>query len=191
VPVGSGRRTQAYLATFVATSITRRNPDKSSERPPARPQGITNRRAERSTDDRFAVSIVGVALPYQNEGVVVRVDVNPELITWARQRSGIAQDDLNHRFPRLADWEEGVRAPTLKKLEDFARATHTPVGLLFLEEPPEEQVPIPDYRTMGGFAASRDEVSSHPPTVGVRSLFSPFTEVRNWAVRGMRGVLKT
>ncbi len=85
----------------------------------------------------------------------MRVGVNPELIAWARERSGIGDDDLNHRFPRLADWEGGVRAPTLKQLEDFARATHTPVGLLFLDEPPEDQVPIPDYRTMGGTGIHR------------------------------------
>jgi Zn-dependent peptidase ImmA (M78 family)/transcriptional regulator with XRE-family HTH domain len=87
--------------------------------------------------------------------VVVRADVNPELIAWARERSGVDAVDLNRRFPKLTEWEEGTRSPTLKQLEDFARATHTPVGYLFLQEPPEEHVPIPDYRTIGDAGVSR------------------------------------
>jgi len=77
------------------------------------------------------------------------VEVTPELLVWARQRSGLSFDDLAQRFPKLSAWERGDQLPTLKQLEDFARATHTPIGFLFLPQPPEEQVPIPDYRTIG------------------------------------------
>ncbi|MHB1502910.1 MAG: helix-turn-helix domain-containing protein [Acidimicrobiales bacterium] len=79
----------------------------------------------------------------------VRAPVSPQVLAWARERSGLGVDELANRFPKLTEWERGERTPTLKQLEDFARATHTPVGFLFLPEPPEEQVPIPDYRTMG------------------------------------------
>jgi Zn-dependent peptidase ImmA (M78 family) len=78
-----------------------------------------------------------------------RVEVNPELLAWAQQRSGVRPDDLARRFPMLAAWERGDRQPTLKQLESFAQATHTPVGFMFLPEPPDERVPIPDYRTVG------------------------------------------
>jgi Zn-dependent peptidase ImmA (M78 family) len=78
-----------------------------------------------------------------------RVEVNPELLAWARQRSGLTFDDVEHRFPMLAAWERGEQQPTLKQLEGFAQATHTPVGFLFLPEPPVEKVPIPDYRAVG------------------------------------------
>ncbi|MGH8987758.1 MAG: helix-turn-helix domain-containing protein, partial [Acidimicrobiales bacterium] len=85
----------------------------------------------------------------------VRAAVSPWVLEWARERSGLGVDELATRFPKLAEWESGERTPTLKQLEDFARATHTPVGFLFLPEPPEEQVPIPDYRSMGDVGVRR------------------------------------
>jgi Zn-dependent peptidase ImmA (M78 family) len=81
--------------------------------------------------------------------VSVRVEVRPSLLEWARARSGIADDDWNRRFPRFEAWLAGDAAPTLKQLEDFARKTHTPIGFFFLDEPPLESVPIPDFRTIG------------------------------------------
>jgi Zn-dependent peptidase ImmA (M78 family) len=78
-----------------------------------------------------------------------RVAVSPELLEWARQRSGLNFDELARRFPKLNAWERGEQQPTLKQLESFAHATHTPIGFLFLPQPPEEQLPLPDYRTLG------------------------------------------
>jgi Zn-dependent peptidase ImmA (M78 family) len=87
--------------------------------------------------------------------VPVRVEVKPELLAWARERSGLGAEELARRFPQLAEWEQGDLSPTLKQLEGFAQATHTPVGFLFLVEPPEDRVPIADYRTMGGSGVRR------------------------------------
>ncbi|NBC49863.1 MAG: ImmA/IrrE family metallo-endopeptidase [Gammaproteobacteria bacterium] len=78
-----------------------------------------------------------------------RVPVNPELITWARERAGREPLELTRRFPKLADWERGEVQPTLRQLEGFARAVHVPVGYLFLPTPPVEALPIPDFRTLG------------------------------------------
>ena len=79
-----------------------------------------------------------------------RVAVKPELVRWARERADLAVADLVKKFPRLQAWERGEAHPTLKQLESFAAATHAPVGYFFLPEPPEERLPIPDFRTVSG-----------------------------------------
>lgn len=63
-------------------------------------------------------------------------------------RCGQEESVLEERFPRLSEWESGVRQPTFKQLEDFAKATLTPFGAFFLPEPPVEKLPIPDFRTI-------------------------------------------
>ncbi len=77
------------------------------------------------------------------------VDVKPQLLRWAIARSRIPREDLLKKIPRLAEWERGERQPTLRQLEDFARRTMTPLGHLFLPEPPAETLPVPDFRTKG------------------------------------------
>ena len=86
---------------------------------------------------------------------MTRVPVNPELLQWACERSGIAQEHLAAKFKKLPEWESGETQPTLKQVEAFARAVHVPVGYLFLTKPPEEPVPIPDFRTFAGQAVTR------------------------------------
>ena len=79
----------------------------------------------------------------------VRVSVSPALLAWARERSGVPFDEVASKFPSLSDWESGRKEPTLKQLEKFANSMHAPIGYLFLAEPPEERLPVPDFRTMG------------------------------------------
>ena len=87
--------------------------------------------------------------------VAVRVDVAASLYAWAAERSGLGADELDHKFPKLQQWESGEHSPTLKQLEKFAGATRTPVGYFFLPAPPDEQVPIPDLRTVGNRGVRR------------------------------------
>ena len=86
---------------------------------------------------------------------MTRVPVKPELLRWARERAGVAQEDLQAKFKKLSEWESGQTQPTLKQLEAFARAVHVPFGYLFLPEPPNEAMPIPDFRTFAGHAVTR------------------------------------
>jgi len=87
---------------------------------------------------------------------MMRVELKPNLLRWACDRAGLDFRNLEKRFPKIALWERGEAFPTLKQLERFAKATRTPVGYLFLQEPPTENVPIPDYRRRG------NEYKEHP-----------------------------
>lgn len=79
---------------------------------------------------------------------MTHVSIRPELLSWACERAGLDELVLFHRFPYFPAWERGEKQPTLKQLEAFSKATHTPIGYFFLPEPPEEGVPIPDFRTV-------------------------------------------
>src|SRR5258707_6469579 len=81
--------------------------------------------------------------------MAVRVPIEGALLAWAQRRSRVSRDRLLAKFPALDAWEVGEKQPTLRQLEQFARATYTPVGYLLLPEPPQERLPVPDFRTIG------------------------------------------
>jgi len=78
---------------------------------------------------------------------MTHVEVAPEILRWAVERSGKEAETLARRFPKLNGWLAGEAAPTFKQLEDFAAATYAPFGYFFLAAPPAEPLPIPDFRT--------------------------------------------
>src|SRR5207247_5715087 len=49
----------------------------------------------------------------------------------------------------------GETLPTLRQLEALAKASSTPLGYLFLSEPPEERLSIPHLRTLGDQPVAR------------------------------------
>lgn len=83
------------------------------------------------------------------------ITVEPKLLEWARERASLTTLELAIRVGTkmnpapVEEWEETGELP-LKKLEKIAAKTHVPLGYLFLEEPPEEPLPMPDFRTVEG-----------------------------------------
>jgi Zn-dependent peptidase ImmA (M78 family) len=80
------------------------------------------------------------------------------MLQWARDRAGLEVEDLAKKVgtkpERVEGWEQEGEL-TYKQAEKLAKATHTPFGYLFLLEPPEERLPIPDFRTVGGTEVGR------------------------------------
>jgi len=82
-----------------------------------------------------------------------RVAVSKKVLDWALDRSGLTLSDLEGKFPRLRQWVDGQIQPTLRQLESLAKSTLTPFGFFFLDEPPEERLPVPYFRTLGDEAS--------------------------------------
>lgn len=76
--------------------------------------------------------------------MVAKIPVNPELLRWAVDRSGLSYSDF--REP-VQEWISGDAQPTVRKLERFARKAMVPFGYLFLSSPPTESIGVPDFRT--------------------------------------------
>jgi Zn-dependent peptidase ImmA (M78 family) len=85
----------------------------------------------------------------------MRVDVRPELLDWALKRAGLNVDVVVQKLPKFPAWMNLEIRPTLRQVEQFARFTYTPVGYLFLQEPPIERLPIPDFRTLADGGVSQ------------------------------------
>ncbi|WP_435105535.1 ImmA/IrrE family metallo-endopeptidase [Arhodomonas sp. AD133] len=84
---------------------------------------------------------------------MAQAHITPQMLGWARERAGLSvpalAQKLNVKDEKVEAWEEGDLRPTFRQAQNLARLTHVPFGYLFLREPPEEELPIPDLRTVG------------------------------------------
>jgi Zn-dependent peptidase ImmA (M78 family) len=95
------------------------------------------------------------------------VTIQPKLITWARERVSLGLDELalkvgTARNPApIEEWESSqgpIKIP-VRKLELIAEATRAPFGMLFLSEPPEERLPVQDFRRPTSGEAKRPSLN--------------------------------
>ncbi len=81
-------------------------------------------------------------------------NINANMLTWAITRAGYELHEFATIFPKVIDWLEKRKKPTIKQLEDFSHKVHLPFGYLFLDTPPKEKLPIPFFRTGSPQASS-------------------------------------
>ena len=91
-----------------------------------------------------------------------QIALQPDVLLWARERAGISRDDLARKMKvkieRIIEWEE-TGSISIAQADKLAARTHTPLGFLYLSKPPEESLPIPDFR------ASHADASPRQPSV--------------------------
>ncbi len=82
---------------------------------------------------------------------MVRVAITPKVLRWARERLGMSPEDLARKMGKLKvetvkAWEEGTLRPTYHQARKLARILRIPLGYLFLSEPPDDPLPVRDFR---------------------------------------------
>jgi len=91
-----------------------------------------------------------------------KAHINPKILRWMRERGGLDVGDAARVVgispDQLILWETGESRPTFLQAQKLAQALHAPFGYLFLTEPPAEDLPLPDLRTVGGSPVPRPSV---------------------------------
>ena len=86
-------------------------------------------------------------------GQSLQITLQPDVLRWARERASLSTDELASKMrvktERVLRWERsGIL--TMAQANTLAEKTHTPLGFLYMSAPPEESLPIADFRTRGG-----------------------------------------
>ena len=86
------------------------------------------------------------------------ITLQPRVLRWARERAGLDHDqlaaNLKLQAQDIAEWERSGRI-AFNKVDGLAKHTYTPVGYLYLSEPPDDSLPITDFRTRTGVSPQR------------------------------------
>lgn len=100
-----------------------------------------------------------------------RVDVAPEVVRWVLRVTNADDETLRRRF-KIDEWLSADRRPTIKQLEDFAKAAGVPFGYLLLPQPPTWTLPVPDFRE--GFR------SPEPPSADLIAVVGMSQRRQDW-----------
>lgn len=77
-----------------------------------------------------------------------KIPINPDVLQWARERSGYTYDDLEGQFKKLKDWEEGISMPTYNQLENLSNKLKCPIAVFFFPSPPDIEPIRNSFRTL-------------------------------------------
>lgn len=77
------------------------------------------------------------------------VTISDEVLKWLVQKPEFSDLKQEARDKVLA-WQRGEKKPTFKELEKISKSTGIPFGFFFLQEPPKEEHPLLECRTVEG-----------------------------------------
>jgi Zn-dependent peptidase ImmA (M78 family)/transcriptional regulator with XRE-family HTH domain len=84
---------------------------------------------------------------------------NKDILLWGIERAGFQLDEFLVRESRVEEWLCGNKYPTVRQLETIANKLHLPFGYFFFDNPPQEKIDFPFFRTMAEDAKDVRNVS--------------------------------
>lgn len=89
--------------------------------------------------------------------------INQEILAWAIDRAGITLETVAKKAAvkteRLEDWLHGEEKPTFRQAQSLSAILQIPFGYFFLQRPPEDNLRIPDLRTIDGDPAHQLDIN--------------------------------
>ncbi|MEL7520688.1 MAG: helix-turn-helix domain-containing protein, partial [Cyanobacteria bacterium J06553_1] len=106
----------------------------------------------------------------------MKISLQPILLSWARQRAGFSVGVLAKKMgvkpEKVTAWEQDGKL-TFKQAEKLAKFTHTPFGYLYLYEPPEDSMPVTDFRTLNS-----EEITQ--PSPNLLATLDQAQQIQSW-----------
>ncbi len=104
--------------------------------------------------------------------------INGEMLRWAMQRADVSPSELADAMKRsreqIREWMDDESKPTFRQGQDLARRLHVPFGFLFLDRPPGDDLPIPDFRRVHGAPVAPE------PSVDLREVIADVLRKQQW-----------
>ena len=104
-------------------------------------------------------------------------NINTEMLIWARERSGLSVPKFARKCgvpeEKLTAWESKQKPMTFNQARNYANKAHIPFGYLFLPSPPQDELPIPDLRTI-------DSQECHQPSADLQDLIKLMLQRQEW-----------
>ena len=108
----------------------------------------------------------------------VTVPVHAPVIDWIVQN--IHEDQVTpDALDQLNAWKTGEKQPTLKQLEAMSRKTRIPFGYFLLQTPPDEDIALAEYRTIGSKRRQK-------PSRELIDILDQMTAIQDWMRNELR-----